>query len=484
MNTLGYEVIDIEADNVDPELVKNIWVVVTKNRKTGKVNVFTDKDTFLEHARAVDGWIGHNITQYDLPVLSRMWNFDVHISKVVDTLVLSRLEDARREGGHSLEQWGKDRKFPKGDWSDWSKLSDQMVDYCKNDVELTYKVYVHLRQALPKCPDAIGVEHRMSVLCREMSLNGFKFDYAEARKLYDELQEQVVPLEQEIISAFEPNVIVLKTKTKIEPFNPASAKQVIDRIHSYWSPTEKTKGHLEAERNPSRETRKDFSKYGWTLSEVNLSTLSEDAPPAAKLFVKYRLLKSRIMKLDEWFSCYNELTGRIHGTFQSLGTWTGRMIHQKPNMANVAAEKSIKYKTKELKDMATDLGRRMRKLFICEEGNFLVGTDLAGIQLRVLANYINDKEFTHAVVNGDKKDKTDIHSLNAAAINLPGCDRDTAKTFIYAFCLGAGLSKIAQIFGCIADLAKQARERFERRYQGLELLKNKTAVEDAKKGTS
>lgn len=68
-----------------------------------------------------------------------------------------------------------------------------------------------------------------------------------------------------------------------------------------------------------------------------------------------------------------------------------------------------------------------------------VGYDGAGLELRMLAHYINDPEFTKEVVDGD------IHTKNQLAAGLP--TRDDAKTFIYAFIYGAGDGKLGLIIG-------------------------------------
>jgi DNA polymerase I-like protein with 3'-5' exonuclease and polymerase domains len=76
-------------------------------------------------------------------------------------------------------------------------------------------------------------------------------------------------------------------------------------------------------------------------------------------------------------------------------------------------------------------------LFTVEEGYKLVGMDASGLELRMLAHYMNDDDYTNEVINGD------IHIANQKAANLDS--RDKAKTFIYAFLYGAGSHKLGQI---------------------------------------
>ena len=87
--------------------------------------------------------IGHNIIAYDIPALEELWGVDFTGYKITDTLVLSRLTDPSREGGHSLDNWGQ-KLGSQGDHDDWTTLTDAMVEYCCQDVrvnELVYKSY-------------------------------------------------------------------------------------------------------------------------------------------------------------------------------------------------------------------------------------------------------------------------------------------------------------------------------------------------------
>jgi hypothetical protein len=82
----------------------------------------------------------------------------------------------------------------------------------------------------------------------------------------------------------------------------------------------------------------------------------------------------------------------------------------------------------------------------------MTGHDASGLELRMLAHYINDEKFTKELVDGD------AHTTNQKAAGLP--NRDAAKTFIYAFIYGAGNAKIGSIVGGGLAQGKQIKERF------------------------
>lgn len=313
---------------------------------------------------------------------------------------------------------------------------------------------------------AIQLEHKIAWLCSDLNRAGFAFNRDAAVVLLDDLTRRVASIDEHLQIPPRIRQTQLKTKIKYEeiPFNPNSPKQIVALLNDHgWKPTEKT-----------------LKGTSWKISERNLATLPEEAPEGVRRLIERMILQTRINKLNEWLSFYNNETGRIHGTFIGIGTWTHRMSHRYPNMGNIAAEKSIKYRSPELANLAEGLGRQFRSLWICGGRNqSLVGTDADGIQLRIFAHYVNDKRFTEALVNGRKDLGTDAHSLNAKIL---GCSRDTAKTFIYAFLLGAGTGKLSQVLNLSMEETRKAQQNFIRSYPGLEKLKRETIPKDAERG--
>jgi len=232
--------------------------------------------------------------------------------------------------------------------------------------------------------------------------------------------------------------------------------------------------------NKSKDRGAKFARYGWTLSEANLQTLPETAPEGGKRLAEWLTLEGRRSSLVEWLGhCADD--HRIHGRFTHLGAWTGRMAHSAPNQANVPSEfhGTPKSAVEEVKDRYDG---QMRELWGVEDGNYLVGTDAEGIQLRVLAQLMKSEEYVHAIVSGKKEDETDIHNLNRKALGMSHITRDDAKTFIYAFLLGAGTGKVAQILRVNQREAGQAVENFMESIQGLASLKKKIVPHIAKRG--
>ena len=101
------------------------------------------------------------------------------------------------------------------------------------------------------------------------------------------------------------------------------------------------------------------------------------------------------------------------------------------------------------------------------EGHKLVGIDASGLELRMLAHYMRDENYTKEILSGD------IHTANMKAAGLT--DRNQAKTFIYAFLYGAGPAKIGQIVGGGYEEGQQLMKAFLRNTPALAKLRDKVA---------
>lgn len=514
-------IIDIETNGIDnPD---KIWCVVLKDVETEEVFKFSESevyDSFPAWFRSnIQALVGHNIIAYDAVWLTNLLGLELDQSKYLDTLILSQLLNYRIEGGHSLEAWAERLgTFLKVLVEDFSKFTPKLLERCTTDVEINYKLYKFLQGRLnPRYfARAIDIEHRMAFICREMHDTGFYFDIDKANELHMSLEMALKELDEEIIKAFPPKLRFVReynprltkhgtiSKTSVprgwtdltivsvdspfslvipEEFNPGSPSQIIERLNEAgWEPTDKTDGHLEAEKKKDKEKLKKFKLTGWKINEVNLATLPDTAPPAARLLVKRLLLAARVRTLNEWKSFYRPDTHRIHGRFYSIGTWPHRMAHRNPNLGNVATEKSIKYNTPELKDLATSLGATMRRLWVASPNAYLVGTDMDSAHLRIFGHIIGDAQFISSVVKGSRKDGTDVHSLNKHKLGEACADRDRAKTFIYSFLNGAGVGKVASIFGTVQAVARASLDSFIDSYPGLKKFRRLTAPAAAERG--
>lgn len=523
-------VLDIETDSLTPSI---IHCIVCKEVDSDKVHTFYGPNhlrVFKDFSEKISGLIGHNIINFDLPVLrSFIPDLTLTVDDCIDTLVVSRLLLYNVPGGHSLEAWGKRLGEYKTDFSDYSKFTKEMLEYCIQDVEVTHKLYTRFLPYIEseQWSKALRLEHDTQAICKELKDNGFVFNKEKAQELLVEAKSLLSSLDLELQSSFPPRTKLIKVITpkatksgtlnlvdfrwlkepnaplgtpidlsvytlgapfsRIEwvKFNPGSHKQVVNILWEVgWSPFNKTDGHVKAEREGT--VTPEILHYGWKVDEENLETVPEDAPESIRKLIQRFLIANRTSTLEQWLSltseapCGSEHLSRIHGTFNGIGSWTHRKSHSDPNMANAPSVDS-KYKADDLRTMAAHWGHQMRSLFTVPKGSLLLGVDAEGIQLRILAHYMDDPVFTEALVNGDKDNDTDAHTLNA---HILGVERPRAKTFIYAWLLGASVNsgKIPNILGCSKSEAKRKVEYFLEAYPGLKKLKQYDIPRDAANG--
>ena len=447
-------VLDIETDSKQTK----IWLCYTHNSETGEYICHTKPDTLIPLINKAERLIGHNLIGFDAPVLNKLWGTKIGLKKVRDTLIMSRLLNPSIENGHSLAAWGKRLGNRKVEYTriwhwmkglQYDKIStapyDDPVDnlnrfYCRQDVSVTVDLYKLLTQELSGWGESVQLEHDVAAILKRQEQHGFKFDKHKGETLLAQLTGEVADIESELQVTFPPIVeerVSDKTgkplKTKVTPFNPGSRQQIAERLATLGV------------------TFTEETEKGSTI--INEKVLEGIDLPEAKLIARYLMLQKRISQVSSWFDVVQP-DGRVHGRVITNGAVTGRMTHISPNMAQVP-------------NSGSEYGVECRELWTVEPGNKLVGIDASGLELRMLAHYMKDARYTNEILNGD------IHTANQKAAGL--LNRNTAKTFIYAFLYGAGAAKIGAIVGSDEKDGRKLMRRFLRNTPALGELKDKVS---------
>ncbi len=447
-------VLDIETDSKQTK----IWLCYTHNSETGEYICHTKPDTLIPLINKAERLIGHNLIGFDAPVLNKLWGTKIGLKKVRDTLIMSRLHNPSIENGHSLAAWGKRLGNRKVEYTriwhwmkglQYDKVStapyDDPVDslnrfYCRQDVSVTVDLYKLLSQELRGWGESVQLEHDVAAILKRQEQHGFKFDKHKGEALLAQLTGEVADIESELQVTFPPIVeerVSDKTgkplKTKVTPFNPGSRQQIAERLATLGV------------------TFTEETEKGSTI--INEKVLEGIDLPEAKLIARYLMLQKRISQVSSWFDVVQP-DGRVHGRVITNGAVTGRMTHISPNMAQVP-------------NSGSEYGSECRELWTVEPGNKLVGIDASGLELRMLAHYMKDARYTDEILNGD------IHTANQKAAGL--LNRNTAKTFIYAFLYGAGAAKIGAIVGSDEKDGRKLMRRFLRNTPALGELKDKVS---------
>ena len=447
-------IIDIETDSID---ASSIWCVVCKEIY-GDLKVFRNKEKFNSYILQDDVFIAHNGITFDIPLLRKLWNSD--IQNVEDTLIMSRLYNPEREGGHSLEAWGNKLGYKKISFSDFSQYSEEMLEYCKRDVLLTEKVYhILLAEGKPFSRKSLELEYNIARIIDNQKRHGFYVDKSKAVQLYFETKTKSEEIAKDVHRYFLPRAKLIREITpkykkdgvmartglagidnvsgpfsliQFKDFNLASPKQIIERLNEYgWKPTVFT------------------PKGSPKICEENLATVFETAPEPARRLAEWKMLETRWKTVQAWLENLDN-NNRIHGTVYTMGAVTGRMTHANPNMANIVSNDK-------------PYGKECRACFSIPNNNYrIVGMDAKGLELRMLAHYMRDKSYMDVVLNGDP------HEVNRIAAGLE--TRAESKRFIYAFLYGAGAEKLGSVVGGTASEGAKLKRDFLSNMPALEEL--------------
>ncbi len=443
--------------------------------------------------------VGHNIISFDIPAIQKIYPWFQPKGKVTDTLVCSRLiwtdlmaRDIKSKtkktllehklvGRHSLKAWGYRLGVLKGSFgetTDWSEYTEEMGEYCKQDVEVTVAL-LDLINNKNYSEEALKLEHEFATIIDKMTKHGWEFDVEAAGKLLVEIEQQKIPLLDELQEVFPPVEIVMKTPQywragrpvkegdagiwKTYPTKGAAKKDG-------WKDSQITRGPNKIKSIPFNPNSGDqvagrlIDRYGWepvVLTEKGKASVTSDvletlSYPEAKLLARYALLSKLTGMIANgkgaWLK-YEE-NNRIHSYVNHNGAVTGRCTHSKPAIACIPK-------------VGSAYGTECRSLFKVSKGRVLVGADASGIELRNLAHYMAPYDFgdyVRVILEGD------VHTTNQRAAGLT--TRDQAKTFIYALNYGAGDGKIGSIIGGSESEGLSLRLKFLKNLPALdELLK-------------
>ena len=463
---------DIETDGIN---ATKVWCIAVHNHYDEKTKVWypeqgwdiNENGSFNDWVQSeeVDTIVFHNGIAFDVPVLEGLCGTDFSNVRVEDTLILSQLDNPRREGGHSLSNWGEYLGFSKGDHSDWSKLSTEMVDYCIRDTEITTKVYkIMMQKRLSK--DAIELEYSIKKHCALQEKNGWLFDEHGAVHILQQVNADLREAEEKVHKTFSP-LPVWQSKKPVENRFKADgtrSKYYQDEVdlgchtnddedYGYWT-------YPELKLGSRQQVGRHLMHYGWKPEiftetgrpKVDESTLKDVDIPEAKLIARYLMLQKRQGQVNSWLDALDRESQRIHSRVHTMGTVTHRMSSSNPNLQQVTAS-------------SKEYGPEMRSLFTVPDDKVLLGADLSGLELRCLAHYMKDDKYTQELLTGD------IHTANQKSAGLD--TRDKAKTFIYAFLYGAGDKKIGSISGGGIEEGKVLKENFLNNTPALKTLRDR-----------
>ena len=443
----NWYIFDLETNGLYDDVTHIFCVVIYDVTRKQTFTYGPDSvDDAIKHLNTGDVLIGHNIIFYDIPVLRKLTDFKLN-AHVIDTLICTRFIWPKEKlydldvdhylnvpthlrGSAGLKAWGYRLSDHKIDFKDFSAYSQEMLDYCVQDVRVTTKLYEKI-QALNIAPSAYQLEHQFAHAIERQIRSGFPFDVDQCLALVDALESRKETIEAKLKEIFPPieteewfTPKVNNTKrgyvagqpfrkVHVEEFNPGSRKQIVERLKA---------------------------KYNWTpttLTEKGNPILDDDVLgklpyPEAKPLAEYMLIKKRLGQIKEGKNAWLKLVtddGTMHGDLITNGCITGRASHRNPNMGQVPAAYS-------------PYGQECRSLFHAPFDWKLIGCDAKALELRCLAGYLalwDNGEYGNIVVD----DSQDIHTYNQEMFGV--ASRDISKRLLYGILYGCGHVKAGSI---------------------------------------
>lgn len=487
--------VDIEGDPIPST---RIWCLTAKNVGTGEEVRLREYDEIRAWfaLRISEGcyFIFHNGIEYDAPTLNRILGTKITIGMIIDTMVMSMVYSPSIEGGHSLAAWGGRLRCAKGDYSDFSRYTPEMEEYCMQDTRICVLLYKALRDrmvAVGFTETGIEIEHRSWELIRQQRKNGFAFNIKEANILYSKLRAIERDYEKQIHHYWPPTLERIRDYSKAlkkdgSPtadflrhqeqfvklevhedgtysvydyvyFKIGSPQQRVQKLRELgWEPYDDEWTVGKKGENKGKKLNPTPIKKGKIVPSLE-KFVEESGRDEVRLIARWIEINARANMINTWIEAYDDNSGCIHGRLWLANTL--RYRHSNPNTANIPAVR-IDEDDKPIMGEAGVFTYEARDLWTKRsDDRVLVGVDAKGIQLRVLAHYLNNKDFTDAVLGGDP------HSYNQEIGGFR--TRAIAKTFIYAFLLGAGDAKTGQIIGGSPKDGREVKARFIGNFPGL-----------------
>ena len=198
-----------------------------------------------------------------------------------------------------------------------------------------------------------------------------------------------------------------------------------------------------------------------------LAALGHEVP---RLLLEYREVSKLLSTyLEALPAAVNPATGRIHSSFNQIGSTTGRLSSTEPNLQNIPVR--------------TARGEVIRRGFIARPGNRLVVADYSQIELRLLAHLSADAAFVDAFQRGG-----DIHRQTAAVIfgvdvkDVSADQRAQAKTINFATIYGQGPHSLSRQLGISREDAKRFIDEYFARFSGVRTFLDRCVALAREKG--
>lgn len=382
--------------------------------------------------------VGHNM-KYDWQILAKE---GVHIHPCDDTMLISYVLDGASHS-HSMDNLSAlycdhtpikyEEVAGKGKAQvtfDKVAIKDAL-NYAAEDAEITLRLYKILKPRLAR-EKMVSVyetiERPLIPVIAQMELDGVKVDPQVLNQMSQDFGKKLTELEQEIHALAG------------REFNVASPKQVGEVLFDEMG--------LEGGKK---------TKTGTHSTSIDvLEKLAHEGHDIVKKILEHRgLAKLKSTYTDALQEEINSATGRVHTSYNMVGTSTGRLSSSDPNLQNIP--------------IRTEEGRKIREAFIAKEGHVLISVDYSQVELRLAAEMAGVEALKQAFQDG-----VDIHALTASRVfDVPLEEvtpeiRRQAKAVNFGIIYGISGFGLSKQLGCPVGEASEFIKRYLSRFHEIE----------------
>lgn len=441
--------VDTETTGLNPHNDKLRLLQIATTNKAYIIDCFKFKNLeplkeVFSSAKPVK--ILHN-AKFDLKFLKV--NFKLEFENVFDTMLASQIVSSGTHESHSLKEVAKrylelelDKSEQKSNWG--GELSTSQLEYAIKDVLILFPIREKLRQLLidNKLVKVAKLEFDCCIAVAEMELNGCYLNKEQWLEMTEDLEKKHHKLALEIQQELE------KGSKQISLFEEFSNINI----------------------NSAQQLQESLNYMGINISDTSEPTLlkNKDKHPIIEKILEYRGLQKSISSYGRNIIEYiNEKTHRIHADFNQLRADTGRFSCSHPNLQQIPATKEY------------------RSCFTAEQGNKLIIADYSQIELRILAEMSQDKEFIKAFESGEDLHKATASNMFGVPLSEVTKDmRSQAKSINFGLAYGRGASSLAEQIGSSVDKAKELINKYFSVYEGIKVWLDNAAQFAIKNGYS
>ncbi len=396
--------------------------------------------------------VGHNM-KYDWQMFAKE---GIHITPCDDTMLISYVLDGAQHS-HSMDNLSVMHcdhtpiKFEEVAGKGKAQVTFDKVSikdaltYAAEDAEVTLRLYKILKPRLAR-EKMVSVyetiERPLIPVIAQMELTGVKVDPVALKAMSEDFGKQLTTLEKEI------------HEIAGREFNVASPKQVGEILFDEMG--------LEGGKK---------TKTGTHSTSVDiLEKLALEGHEIVRKILDHRgLAKLKSTYTDALQEQINPATARVHTSYNMVGTSTGRLSSNDPNLQNIP--------------IRTEEGRKIREAFIADEGNVLISVDYSQVELRLAAEMAGVEALQQAF-----KDGVDIHALTASRVFDVPLDQVTpeirrqAKAVNFGIIYGISGFGLAKQLGCPVGEASSFIKRYLARFHEIETFMEETKDEAKRDG--